>query len=1056
MLRFLRIFTLLLVVSVAHGSIEKTRALEGEWRLRLDPENTGIAEGWAERDLPVAAAGEVGVIQIPGTTDLAGAGMPNPKPPSFLGLQRVRVYSGAAWYQREIQIPERWRGARVTLFIERAQWQTHAWLDGHELGTRDSLVTPHEYALGENIAPGKHRLTVRVDNTVKFDLGRFASINYEYTQTNWNGLIGRVELRATEPTWIEDVQVFPRVAARSALVRGRIGGAAKLAAQPATISLSVRRADSAREGQAMSVPLREDGSFEADYALGEDAPLWDEFTPALHRATVRLANGEERTVTFGLREITTEGRQIKMNGRTLFLRGTADNATFPETGHTAMDVAWWKRTFTTVRSYGLNHFRFHSWTPPEAAFVAADELGLILQVEGPQANVTTGSVPARDAFIAEETRRILRAYGNHPSFCLYTPGNELRGKPEPLLQLVDECVKADPRRLYSSSTYGFGRGAFTENRQFTILSRARGIRGEGTETDHRRVIEGDTRPLISHEIGQWAMYPNLDEAKKYTGLLKAENYELVRRSLEEHGLLELAPRFFEATSRHSVLMYKEELEAVLRTPGSAGFQQLALEDYPGQGMALVGVLDGFFESKGLITTEAYRRFCDVTVPLVRLRSRTFFADEKLSAGVEIAHFGASDLETTGARWRLRDEGGREVAGGLLAVAGNQVPTGALTRIGTIEVNLDTLPSSEPGKFSLSVRLEQTEVENDWDLWVYPRAGTFSVKTPPPDVVVARGWNESTKAALAAGKTVLLLPSGNFAHARRGSFRPVFWSPVWFNAEPATMGILCDPAHPALAQFPTEFHSNWQWWDPLTRSTTFVLNALPAELVPIVRVIDNFSRNDRLGTIFEARVGSGRLLVCGVRLSGGAEERPASHQLQRSLLSYLNSPAFKPEVAVEVAALDKLFEGARVPLMQQLGAQVVRVSSEEESRRGRAVIDGDVRTFWRTRWTEGGPKYPHELGIEFPNLVVARGVKITPIQDANGEGRIGEFAIYASRDRLDAGDAPVLTGRFERGTEPLALLFNEPMEVRAMRFVALSAVNPEQPIAALAEIELIAD
>jgi hypothetical protein len=1037
--------------SSAFGEI-KPLSLEGTWRLRLDAKNEGLAANWAGTSLPVAAAAEIGSIRLPGTTDLAGAGEPNPKAPSFLGLQRPIVFTGAAWYEREINIPNTWRGKRVVLFLERAHWETRAWIDGRELGSRDSLVTPHEYEIGVDLAPGKHRLTVRVDNTVKFDLGRFASINYEFTQTNWNGLIGRLELRATEPTWIDDLQVYPRVATRSVLVKGRVGGFEKLKANARVKLAAAWLKDKKISGKIVQAPIAADGSFEAEYALNKNAPLWDEFDPALHQMTATLANDETRTVRFGLREVGVRGTRFTLNDRIIFLRGTCDNATFPMTGHPPTDAAWWMKTFETVRRYGLNHFRYHSWTPPEAAFEAADALGLLLQVEGPQANVTTGQVPERDAFIAEETRRILRAYGNHPSFVLYTPGNELRGDPAPLLALVDEGIKADRRHLYSSSTYGFGRGAFTENRQFTILSRARGVRAEGTEDDHRRVVASYPHPLISHEIGQWAMYPNLAEAAKYTGLLKADNYELVRESLRARGLLDMAPRFFDATGRHSVLMYKEELEAVLRTPGSAGFQQLALEDYPGQGMALVGVLDGFFDSKGLITPEAYRRFCDVTVALARLPKRTFFSDETLRAAVDIAHFGATDLPAAELRWRLRDTKGVEIAAGTLSA--KPAASGGLTEFGKLEVKFGAVVGAT--KLNLGVALAGTTVENDWDLWVYPREELSAARSDADAPLVTRTWDDAARAALAAGKTVLLQPFGHLAQARRGSFRPVFWSPVWFNSEPATMGILCDPQHPALAQFPTEYHSNWQWWDPLSRSLTFILNELPAGLEPIVRVIDNFSRNDRLGNIFEARVGPGRLLVCGINLTENLEERPAAQQLRRSLLAYLASPAFQPKTELTPEALDRLFAPAVEPFMRKLGARVVRASSEDGARVGRNVIDGNPRSIWQTPWRENAPKFPHELVVEFPNLVVVRGLKITPTQDANGEGRIKDFALYTSRDRQESGDGPTVSGSFPAGTQPHVVMFNEPTELRMFRFVALSGFNPENPGAALAEIELIVD
>jgi hypothetical protein len=231
-----------------------------------------------------------------------------------------------------------------------------------------------------------------------------------------------------------------------------------------------------------------------------------------------------------------------------------------------------------------------------------------------------------------------------------------------------------------------------------------------------------------------------------------------------------------------------------------------------------------------------------------------------------------------------------------------VPTGRLTQLGAVHASLEK--AAAPSKLSVTVSLKGTPFANDWDIWVYPADAEVA---PPTDVVVASKWRVAS-AALEAGKKVLLIPSDvNPSMSRPGKFLPVFWSSVWFpNREPSTMGILCDPKHPALAQFPTEFYSNWQWYVLLQNSRTLNLNGTPESFRPIVEVIDNFARNNKLGNLFEARVGRGRLLVCTIDLPDLTDKQPAAKQLLKSLYAYVGSRSFAPSEELKTTVLDKLF------------------------------------------------------------------------------------------------------------------------------------------------------
>ena len=658
-------------------------------------------------------------------------------------------------------------------------------------------------------------------------------------------------------------------------------------------------------------------SFEARLALGAGAAAWDEFNPALYRLTATLeaaGSRDEREAVFGLREIATRGTQFTVNGRPAFVRGTLECAIFPKTGHPPTDVASWKRVVGIAKAHGLNTIRFHSWCPPEAAFVAADELGFYYQVEAASwANGSTrlGAGLPVDEWLYREAARILKAYGNHPSFVLMPYGNEPAGNDREYLgRFVAHFRKLDPRRLYTSASGWpqIGENQFHVAPEPRIQAWGQGLasrvnaRPPETRTDYRDYVRARDVPVISHEIGQWCAFPNLAERAKYTGYLKAKNFDVFADTLAAHGMADQAEAFLRASGRLQTLLYKEDIESALRTPGMGGFELLDLHDFPGQGSALVGVLDAFWDSKGYVSAEEYRRFCGPTVPLVRLERRAFTSAETLAADVELAHFGPAPLARARPYWRLLDEAGRAVRRGEWPARDVPVDNG----IGVGRVTLPLRGLRAPARYRLVVGLAGTPFENDWDVWVYPPRVDASV---PAGVRVVRELDAVGESWLReGGRLVLAIPPGRVRGDELGrvelGFSSIFWNTAWTGRQaPHTLGILCDPRHPALAGFPTEAHSNWQWWYVVHRAGAMILDGLPAALRPTVQVIDDWVTSRRLGLVFEARVGRGRLLVTSVDLDG--ELDPVARQLRHSLLRYVAGERFAPSVelrAEDVRAL----------------------------------------------------------------------------------------------------------------------------------------------------------
>lgn len=1009
-------------------------SLAGTWAFRMDPNHVGEADQWYSSSLPDR-------IPLPGSTDTAGYGAPAPSA-GLLGLTRRHAYVGPAWYQRNIDVPSSWSGKDITIFLERAHWTTTLWIDGRKVGTQDSLSAPHVYDLGVQIKPGIHRLTICVDNTLQYNLGGFGSAVYEYTQTNWNGLLGKLLLEARDPVQIQSVQAYPNLKDKQVAVKVDVLNATSHPVQ-AVLSITIPKIAADDVSESVSVTV-EPGASTLSMVLpvGDRFKPWDEFSPVLYTLHATLKSGDtidRRDVVFGMRALGTRGTQFVWNGRPIFIRGTLECAIFPKTGYPPTDIAAWTRICRIIKSYGLNCLRFHSWCPPDAAFTAADQEGVYVQVEAPQANVDVGADVKRSQFIQQETLRILSTYGNHPSFAFFTMGNELFGNNAIFTDWVELCKTTDTRHLYSSST----NGVETDNRELTVDARARGISSDGTTTDFRDAVKGLATPLVTHEMGQWAVYPNLAESRKYDGVLAPTNFDQIRADLKSKHLLEQAPEFFESTGRQAVDLYKEEIEQILRTPNAGGFHLLDLHDYPGQGTATVGILDPFWDSKGLIGAADFAGFAGATVPLLRIPKRTYTSSETLTGTVEVANYGPADLRQAEIDWSVRKKDGAAIASGSFPKS--TLPTGALTVVGSL--NMPLAGVSAPSELVITTAIKGTHFHNSWNVWVYPNENS---NTTPSGVVITSDWPIAAAALKNGGKVLFRTDGIHIPGSVPSNYTPVFWSPVWFPDGAATMSILCDPDHPAFRQFPTEYYSNWQWYDLMQGSRAIIMDDLPGALRPIVQVVDNFSRNHRLGALFEVRVGKGRLVVSSLNLGNKDPKRCAPAQLLHSICAYMDSTKFNPQQDVSVDAIAKL---VTIPpsRMKILKATIDKADSEAASYPAANLLDGDVDTFWHTAWQDSTPPFPHEFVVKFPGAVEITGCKVQQRQD-QANGYIRSYAIFVSDDGERWGDA-VVKGDLEQTRNVQQINFPKAVSARFVRFVALSS-GTGAGFCSLAEFEVV--
>ena len=930
------VFLFFLSCNTDRPSVRSVIDLSGTWQFRPDPGRDGAEQRWFEQELPET-------VQLPGTLDENRKGVFN-RDTTELHLNRLYTYTGSAWFRKKIVIPDSWKDRHIDLIMERTK-VSRVWVDSVYIRSDNSLFSPQIYDLTESLRPGAHVLTIEIDNRPDLVPVAGSHAYSEDTQTNWLGILGRFQLEASGPVRLGPIRVTPDIRMKQMRLRVPVVGAGP-ARQDVRISLG---ADARNTGKRHHVPelsgdffpVTKDTLVELTCPLGKDAQLWSEFDPVLYRLTIRLENDQHlldmKTIETGLREFGTRGKQFIINGKTTFLRGRHDACVFPLTGYPPMKKEGWIRVFRIARDYGLNHVRFHSWCPPEAAFEAADICGVYLQPELPIWWSFDAGDPKQVAFMMKEGRRLLDCYGNHASFVMFALGNEIWEDRAVLKEMITGLRAHDSRPLYaqgsnnrlSNPSYAEGDDYWTTFRtdveQKDMSSDVRGSisfldskLGEGgilntrppsTSTTFTRAIQHSPVPVIGHETGQYQIYPNYAETAKYTGVLKPWNFEIFRRRLTEQGLSDQAEAFFRASGLLSLICYREEIEMAIRTPGFGGFQLLDLQDYPGQGTALVGLLDAFMDSKGLVRPELFRSFCNETVLQLLMPRYVWMNDELFEGDVQVAHYGNAALAGRGVQWEI-SAGRDRVGAGEFRM--DNVPQGKITPAGRIVFRLDRFRKAQ--KLTVSLKMDSLPVPVTYPVWVYPTRVATEI---PGDIHVVTGMGELTQTvqSLKPDEKILFFPIMEEIreHSVEGQFIPDFWNWAMFKSlaeqyggrpSPGTLGLLMNPEHPAFSAFPTEMHANWQWWSIIKAGRPVILDQTEPSYRPIVQVIDNISRNHKLGLIFEFKIGGGKLLVCSVDRAA-IRKQPEMDQLFSSLVQYMGSAAFDPLKEVSMEALNDI-------------------------------------------------------------------------------------------------------------------------------------------------------
>ncbi len=873
--------------------------LSGEWNVKLAGDTASYS------------------MTLPGTTDDAQIGKaldlkPELAKPQLLRLSRKHSYVGPAVYSKDFYVTKNMSHKPLVLTLGRVIWTSRVMIDGVSLkGEGESLTTPHRFIIPDGLAEGKHRIDITIDNRRKYDtsVNLLAHSYTDDTQIRWNGVLGELSLSVIPEKEISEIRVYPDVKNKSLRLAVNINN-----------NTGRKYKDRIYVEGENGLDFKEnielgpgENHIETIVPLSADTKLWSDISPVMYSLTCRLKSGDKKSLKYGLREVSAEGNMLKLNGNPLFLRGTLECCIFPLTGCPPMNKEGWEKVMKSAKEWGLNHLRFHSWCPPEAAFEVADSLGMLLQVELPAWATNLGDFTSAEKFLENEFYRISSEYGNHPSFAFMTCGNEMQWDFDWMNNMVAEMRKHDSRHLYSASTFTFekGHGIKPEpNDQYYVTQwTADGwVRGQGVfDTQEPRFDQNFSGsmgcvnvPLVSHEIGQYSVYPNLDEIEKYTGVLRPLNFEAIKEDLRKKGRLDKAQSYLKASGKLASILYKEEIERALKTPGFSGYQLLGLQDFPGQGTALVGLVDAFWENKGIVTPEWFRQFCSPIVPLASFEKAVYTSGEQFEAHLNVANYLKEYDKPVNFEWTLTGSDGNKYADGMCSV---EKMVMGLNDVGNINVNLDKITS--PTKLELSVRCTDPGINshNSWNIWVYQPVDN---EIEAGKVCVTSSFEEAA-GMLKKGRDVLLTPSKEEANGIESKFVPVFWSPVHFPDQAGGMGILCDPRHAALQGFPNDGHTDWQWWNIVKNAVVMNLDETPG-VEPIIEVVDNFVSNRQLGLIAETKIGEGRLLMCSIDLLNLKDKKPEAAQFLRSLLYYMNSDNFNPTKETTMESIMKFRKG----------------------------------------------------------------------------------------------------------------------------------------------------
>jgi Glycosyl hydrolases family 2, TIM barrel domain len=799
------------------------------------------------------------IIKLPATTEQAGLGKREYKE-STLYLGRKWPICGAVWYRRKFVVPAQWDNQYISLYLERSKF-TKVWIDEKLIGESYETIIAQRFELGKIVA-GEHEIIIRVDNDLAkyecFPESLYNGHQYtEHTQTNWNGILGEMYLESHQGIYIEKVITHrQKKELRINIITNTTQDVILL---DANILVYIYDVDTKNIVYQFEDKLKD--KIVGISVLNDILKEWDEYTKSLYQIEIAIINPkgeylcEKYSVYTGRRFVESKGHELRINHRRISLRGSLDCAIYPLTGACPFDIESWVGILGKIKEFGMNHYRFHSWCPPRSAFIAADQLGMYLQVE--LSCFANGFYQKEDEkydntlenYLYDQSIKVLEEFGNHPSFVLFAVGNEMIGNIKAFNELLIRLKETRTDILFSQGANNFLEDPIIgEEDQFFVTMRTKpgkNIRASfshndlplgtiqekgilGTLNTYEEEAKESSIPLIAHEIGQYQSFPYIEDSKKYTGPLRGDVYTILEQRLKEKGLLEKNKDFYYASGALLVECYKAEIEANLRTSRMSGFQLLGLQDFTGQGTALVGVMDGFLDNKGFIEAKDFKKFCNEVVVMATLPKYCYTIGEDIPVKIYVYNYSGKNKEDT---LVVSLKLGEEL---IASLCENKV----LSKQQNVEKVLEgVLPTADVKKaYELTLHVSYGEYENEYSIWVYPKNETLldeirmnasksdrivieftATNQENSKVWVTNTYNENVDKILEKEGVVFLCTSKH-EESIEGLFASDFWCYPMFKeaciksqnpVAPGTLGLLIDAKHPSMDLFPTKNHSQWE-------------------------------------------------------------------------------------------------------------------------------------------------------------------------------------------------------------------------------------------------------
>ncbi len=827
---------------------------------------------------------------------------------------------GVGWYKKHFEISEdNVDDKLITLCIGGVRLEIWVWLNGKLVGYHFGHSTPFEISLpSELINVGRNELIMAVANVRRDRIG-FDLRGY---QGYMGGIHRPIYLKINRKVRLADLYLFPSenntLINWTAELQGNVNG------KEVSLEWAVKELQSNKCLRRGTVDVS--GNVVRWQTDNCDMENWSDENPVLYDIELQLREGDVLldgvTQKFGLRTIERRETSLFLNGEPVFLRGVTDHCYFPLTCRIPSDKESYRAIIIKLKELGFNWIRCHTWIPSEEYMEAADELGMMFQVEPPV------------GFGREEWLDIMRTCRKHPSVIIYCCGNEelldeskidqlrvfselhkqtvpdalfnpqeaLRGieyvwTPSDLGDEISEKpFRHNPSRLQAIREFSDVFGHYSWGYLSYISSKA----NWKALTERMAIYQ---RPCLAHEIGIQGSYLDVTLEKRYENtLIGTDLFSKARKYLGEKGLLDKASVYYKNSCAWQRLLRKHCIEMARKCRYLAGYDFLGSIDHNNhQSGYTAGIMNEFYELKPGNIAGEIRQYNNKNVLLLNHSNcRSFFVGEHCRFDVMACLFGSEKLSAGTVEWRLADSD-NVLCSGSFSV--ENVRNGTVETIGEIDFIVPPIQRAVQVKLLVRLRSCEYELNNDWDFWIFPKGTEHNIyqklkenkELYENELYITSSITESAMKCLEDGKRVLLLGSGFF---------PVLPVSFQIGLPGRTGGNLATVIykHPITEQFPHEGFCDWQFYSMLENSQAVVFDDLDIPFDPIIEVASSFKLIYKQASLFEFSVGSGKLLVCTLNLSG---EDAATKYFSSQILHYAQSDDFKPCNKIECEDLIRI-------------------------------------------------------------------------------------------------------------------------------------------------------